>query len=32
MVTVPPNKLIARITDRMPAVIAPNDWAKWLGE
>ena len=32
MVTVPPNKLIARITDRMPAVIQPNDWSKWLGE
>ncbi len=31
-VTVPANKLIARITDRMPAIIAPENWAKWLGE
>jgi putative SOS response-associated peptidase YedK len=32
MVTVPPNKLIATITDRMPAVLPPELWAKWLGE
>lgn len=32
MVTVPPNALIATITDRMPALIADGDWAKWLGE
>ena len=32
MVTVPPNTLIATITDRMPALIADDDWAKWLGE
>ena len=32
MVTTPPNPLIARITDRMPAVIQPGDWALWLGE
>jgi putative SOS response-associated peptidase YedK len=32
MVTVPPNALIATITDRMPALIADDDWAKWLGE
>ncbi len=32
MVTVPPNPLIARITDRMPAVLRPEDWAAWLGE
>jgi putative SOS response-associated peptidase YedK len=32
MVTVPPNKLIGTITDRMPAVLQPDDWAKWLGE
>src|SRR6185295_5685146 len=32
MVTVPANALIGRITDRMPAVIAPEHWAKWLGE
>lgn len=32
MVTVPPNKLISTITDRMPAVIAPDDWGMWLGE
>jgi len=32
MVTVPANKLISTITDRMPAVLQPEDWAKWLGE
>ena len=33
MVTVPANKLIATLpTDRMPAVLAPEDWAIWLGE
>ncbi len=32
MVTTPPNALIAKITDRMPAVLPPEHWAKWLGE
>lgn len=32
MVTVPPNALIATITDRMPAVIDDADWPVWLGE
>jgi putative SOS response-associated peptidase YedK len=33
MVTVPANKLIASLpTSRMPAVLAPEDWAIWLGE
>lgn len=32
MVTVPANRLIATITERMPAVIAPEHWAQWLGE
>lgn len=32
MVTVPPNALIGTITDRMPALIGADDWAKWLGE
>ena len=32
MVTVPANRLIGTITDRMPAIIAPGDWSKWLGE
>lgn len=32
MVTVPPNALIGKITDRMPALIADADWGKWLGE
>jgi putative SOS response-associated peptidase YedK len=32
MVTVPPNPLIATITDRMPALIADAHWGKWLGE
>ena len=32
MVTTPPNALIGTITDRMPAVIQSDQWAKWLGE
>ena len=33
MVTVAANPLIAALpTDRMPAVLAPEDWAVWLGE
>jgi putative SOS response-associated peptidase YedK len=32
MVTTPHNSLIATITDRMPAIIQPEDWGKWLGE
>ena len=32
MVTVPANRLIGEITDRMPAIVQPEDWAKWLGE
>jgi putative SOS response-associated peptidase YedK len=33
MVTVPANRLIAALpTDRMPAVLAEEDWAGWLSE
>lgn len=32
MVTVPPNPLIGRITDRMPAILPQEDWPAWLGE
>jgi len=32
MVTVPANALIGTITDRMPAIVKPEDWGKWLGE
>jgi len=33
MVTVPANRLLTGLpTDRMPAVLAPEDWAVWLGE
>ena len=32
MVTVPPNALIGRITDRMPAILRQEDWPVWLGE
>jgi putative SOS response-associated peptidase YedK len=32
MVTVPANRLIGTITDRMPAIVPPEHWAKWLGE
>lgn len=32
MVTVPPSKLVAQITDRMPAILEDADWPTWLGE
>jgi putative SOS response-associated peptidase YedK len=32
MVTVPANALIATITDRMPAIVPPENWSQWLGE
>jgi putative SOS response-associated peptidase YedK len=32
MVTTPPNALIARITDRMPAILPRESWSAWLGE
>jgi putative SOS response-associated peptidase YedK len=32
MVTVPASRLIAPITDRMPAILDDADWAAWLGE
>ncbi|HEY4077963.1 MAG TPA: SOS response-associated peptidase family protein [Rhizomicrobium sp.] len=33
MVTVPASELIAGLpADRMPAVLAPADWAQWLGQ
>jgi putative SOS response-associated peptidase YedK len=32
MVTVPPNPLIAQITDRMPAILTPDTVPIWLGE
>ena len=33
MVTVPANTMIAALpTDRMPAILEPQDWAKWIGE
>jgi hypothetical protein len=31
-VTTPANALISRITDRMPAILQPEDWATWLGK
>ncbi|MBI3676028.1 MAG: SOS response-associated peptidase [Proteobacteria bacterium] len=32
MVTVPANALLSTITDRMPAMVADEDWKRWLGE
>ena len=31
-VTTPAKTLISKITDRMPAILQPDDWATWLGE
>lgn len=30
--TTPANLLISKITDRMPAILRPEDWDVWLGE
>lgn len=32
MITVPANALISKVTDRMVAVLRPEDWPMWLGE
>ena len=32
MVTTAPNKLIAAVTDRQPAIIPHEHWPLWLGE
>jgi putative SOS response-associated peptidase YedK len=32
MVTTPPNALLGRITDRMPAILPREAWPTWLGE
>jgi putative SOS response-associated peptidase YedK len=31
-VTTPANAMISKITDRMPAILQPDDWPLWLGE
>ena len=31
IITVPSNELIARIRDRMPAILRPADYERWLG-
>jgi putative SOS response-associated peptidase YedK len=32
MVTTAPNAVIGSVTDRMPAIIPPEQWGVWLGE
>jgi putative SOS response-associated peptidase YedK len=32
MITVPPNELVGKITDRMPAILPQEAWPVWLGE
>ncbi len=32
ILTVPPNELVAQIHDRMPAILQPEDYARWLGD
>ena len=32
IVTCVPNELVATIHDRMPVILHPNDYARWLGE
>jgi putative SOS response-associated peptidase YedK len=32
IITVPPNEICATLHDRMPAILAPENWATWLGE
>lgn len=31
-ITTPANAIVSRITDRMPAILQPDDWEVWLGE
>ena len=32
MITTDANQLVAEIHDRMPLIIAPEDYLRWLGE
>jgi putative SOS response-associated peptidase YedK len=32
ILTCGPNEVMAELHDRMPVILAENDWAKWLGE
>jgi putative SOS response-associated peptidase YedK len=32
MITTPPNAVISKVTDRMPAILRQEDWPVWLGE
>ncbi len=32
IITTDANKLVADIHDRMPVILIPNDYARWLGE
>jgi putative SOS response-associated peptidase YedK len=32
IITVPANSLVSRIHDRMPAILAPDEFDRWLGE
>jgi putative SOS response-associated peptidase YedK len=32
IVTTAPNALLAELHDRMPVIIAPENWPAWLGE
>jgi putative SOS response-associated peptidase YedK len=32
IITCPPNALIGTLHDRMPVILAEEDWPKWLGE
>jgi putative SOS response-associated peptidase YedK len=32
MMTCEPNKVMGELHDRMPVILAEQDWPKWLGE
>jgi putative SOS response-associated peptidase YedK len=32
MMTCAPNKVMGKLHDRMPVILAERDWPKWLGE
>ncbi len=32
IITGPPNELVARVHDRMPVIVQPGDWNRWLAE
>jgi len=32
IITCPPNAIAGTLHDRMPVILAPDDWGRWLGD